>query len=709
MKSSRKFSLKDFFVVLLCISGILGSLHFFYTALNLSLKNSNAEKIATITFKYRTAQRRFENRLVWEWLQNNADIYNGDHIRTAGLSEAVLHFTDNTIITLEENTLIQAKVNEEENLLPQFLKRKKEEPQKTQIKVSSGSLKIDTKKSSDNNISIVAGNHKIDASEKTQAILTVKENAVEIQTITGEVKVQNTTEEKEEVVVVEGNKISINEKNEVLVSEVSVYEPLNNSYYIFSDEDFAVVDFVYSIKKSDNSVSDAMLEISEKEDFSELYTYFNLEEDSEKYIQHLPEGKWNWRIHQKNNIGKTSVATSGSFNVYKVLAPEIFSPSQNSEFLTEVIDEKENAIAKVMLSWKNDRKAIKYYVNAECEQTGKRFSFYSEVSTCMTEIPFEQSVGEVSEKQKWTWTVTPVFPDFWKGEIPSSEKYVFYVLKQNTVKPETERLIEEIVTESEEIITENSVNEEKFSDETSVEETAAQDIQKIVEEEKPLVQVKEEPKKQEIKKEPVKTEPVKAKEVHFEEEAEISSIAQTNQKSEVPEFKISEEVQNQAVLLTTDFSDSSLWKVRTDKASGGASTGNCSPAVVEYEGKIYQAIKFESSINTSSVGKYNSTLFMNNLNLPESLYEASGVSLKLIGDGNTYTFRIGVGNIEYGCKLKTKKDQILQFKIPYTKFRQQTGNVLVELDPYDITGLTIAPSNPKPGKYTLTIFDMTAE
>ena len=115
--------LKDIFVVLICICGIGGSLFFFYKAINRSLQNTGSESVATITFKYRTAQRRFENRLVWEWLQNNAEIYNGDHIRTGGLSEAVLHFEDETVITLDEKTLIQVKVDEEKSLLPVFMRR----------------------------------------------------------------------------------------------------------------------------------------------------------------------------------------------------------------------------------------------------------------------------------------------------------------------------------------------------------------------------------------------------------------------------------------------------------------------------------------------------------------------------------------------------------------------------------------------------------
>ena len=51
---------------------------------------------------------------------------------------------------------------------------------------------------------------------------------------------------------------------------------------------------------------------------------------------------------------------------------------------------------------------------------------------------------------------------------------------------------------------------------------------------------------------------------------------------------------------------------------------------------------------------------------------------------------------------------VLLFDIPYKLFRQQTGTELVPLDPDEITGITLSPSEPSPGKYEITIFDMNA-
>ena len=107
--------------------------------------------------------------------------------------------------------------------------------------------------------------------------------------------------------------------------------------------------------------------------------------------------------------------------------------------------------------------------------------------------------------------------------------------------------------------------------------------------------------------------------------------------------------------------------------------------------------------------KLSSTLFMNSIQLPDSLQGSKGLIFNVIGDGKDYTLRIGVGNIEYGCKLKTKNGEVLLFEIPYSWFRQQTGDVLIPLDSDEITGITLSPSDPSSGKYEITIFDMNAK
>ncbi|MBO4546684.1 MAG: FecR domain-containing protein, partial [Treponema sp.] len=75
--------------------------------MNLSLTKLNEKPIAKITFKYKTAQRKFEERMIWDRLRQHSPIYDGDTIRTAGMSEATIYFEDGNVMDLGENTMVQ--------------------------------------------------------------------------------------------------------------------------------------------------------------------------------------------------------------------------------------------------------------------------------------------------------------------------------------------------------------------------------------------------------------------------------------------------------------------------------------------------------------------------------------------------------------------------------------------------------------------------
>ena len=72
-----------------------------------TLTKQNEQPIATITFKYKTAQRKFLDRVVWDRLRQNSPVYNGDTIHTAALSEATIWFNDGNVMDLMENTMAQ--------------------------------------------------------------------------------------------------------------------------------------------------------------------------------------------------------------------------------------------------------------------------------------------------------------------------------------------------------------------------------------------------------------------------------------------------------------------------------------------------------------------------------------------------------------------------------------------------------------------------
>jgi hypothetical protein len=98
----------DFAFIGVCIAGALAALFFFWSDLNLTLSRLAEQPVGTVTYKYRAIQRRFIDRVLWERLRQESPVYHGDFVRTAELSEAVVHFfSGDEQISLEENTLIQ--------------------------------------------------------------------------------------------------------------------------------------------------------------------------------------------------------------------------------------------------------------------------------------------------------------------------------------------------------------------------------------------------------------------------------------------------------------------------------------------------------------------------------------------------------------------------------------------------------------------------
>lgn len=114
MKKKRNTRSRDSLGILLTLLFLLAngygafwSIRKFYESMNVSLTKMNEKPIATITFKHKTAQRKFDDRMIWDRLRQNSPVYDGDTIRTAPESEATIYFADGNIMDLDENTMAQ--------------------------------------------------------------------------------------------------------------------------------------------------------------------------------------------------------------------------------------------------------------------------------------------------------------------------------------------------------------------------------------------------------------------------------------------------------------------------------------------------------------------------------------------------------------------------------------------------------------------------
>jgi hypothetical protein len=101
-----------FLFTLFCLAGAAGSLWLFWSDINRVMIKNSEQPVGTVSYKHHTVQRRFEDRLFWSQLPRESPVYNGDLIRTAELSDAVLHFVSEDSISLMENSLVHILYDE---------------------------------------------------------------------------------------------------------------------------------------------------------------------------------------------------------------------------------------------------------------------------------------------------------------------------------------------------------------------------------------------------------------------------------------------------------------------------------------------------------------------------------------------------------------------------------------------------------------------
>ena len=71
-RRSTRSRTRDLLVTLLCLSGATFSLWLFWKDFNAVMSKMNEIPIATVSWKYKAAQRRFSDRLIWDRLQQES-------------------------------------------------------------------------------------------------------------------------------------------------------------------------------------------------------------------------------------------------------------------------------------------------------------------------------------------------------------------------------------------------------------------------------------------------------------------------------------------------------------------------------------------------------------------------------------------------------------------------------------------------------------
>lgn len=314
-KTRFKSPLRDALVISFCLSCAALFLFLFWRDLNSSTTRNDKTRIATISFKNRIAQRKFSDRVVWERVNQNSPVYDGDIIRTADLAQATLHFEDGTSLDLYENTMIQIAYSKDGGL---------------QISVDGGDVQVESAK--DSSVALVLD----DGSKITVdagASLAAKSDAmgarsVEVKSGTASV----VTEAGAVAALVTGESVSVDKSGEIqkrpvtvtsIPKELKILHLYGGSERAVSGAESVPVQLAWNVAEA----LPVTVELSRKKDFSELLFTDTVSQKNTELT--LSDGAFYWRVYTEDS---PELGASGRISVERLESLSLIAPGELSDF-----------------------------------------------------------------------------------------------------------------------------------------------------------------------------------------------------------------------------------------------------------------------------------------------------------------------------------------------------------------------------------------
>jgi hypothetical protein len=312
LKSWNKFSIFfDILVALLCCAGVTLCVYYFRLDFYQTLSRQNEEPVGTITYKYKAVQRRFVDRLLWDRLQRESHVYNGDFIRTEDLSEATVSFFGGGIVDLAENSLIQI-------FAQQSVPR---------LAVSSGGVSVNAR---DSDFVVSSGGNTVKV-ESGGVVSTRASSGGKMDLWVSEGRATLSTPEGVHEASA-GSAISLNESGSVeAVPMTAALSPLPNARIVSRLESGISVDFVFN--PVNYAGEHTRLEISASRNFEEKILTRDLGDN--RMSVNLKPGVWWWRAYPAREAGEEvpASAASGKLTILYAPSPAPLTPADEQVFV----------------------------------------------------------------------------------------------------------------------------------------------------------------------------------------------------------------------------------------------------------------------------------------------------------------------------------------------------------------------------------------
>ena len=431
IKSKQNDSLFKYFVItiFICLIGAFISSALFYKGFFRALTKLNEEPIATITFKYKTAQRKFLERVVWDRLRQNSPVYNGDTIHTENLAEATVYFIDGNVMNLSENTMAQVFLSENQLLTAEltdgYATVDAGEAGAGVVLVADGmEIALEAGSSvgagieSKSKSSGVVGESSLEKEEVQKE--TEEKRGLSVQVLKGNAVVQS--EDGTKVDVVEGQGIAFDKQGQSLPVLV-VTNPLPNSKILSTTEEKVLVPFKWNFGETKISENQKVyLTVAIDKDFENVVVFEDITNQNETQIQ-LDAEKYFWKVSVVEDATKEKVLTSqsGKLQIIKSLKPNQIVPAENASFSYR------SRIPSIRFMWGEANQATSYKV--EIATNPSMENPIVEQRTNLTSL-----IISTLEFGNYYWRVTPYYTINNLGFANPSEVKSFSVEKKSVLK-----------------------------------------------------------------------------------------------------------------------------------------------------------------------------------------------------------------------------------------------------------------------------------
>ncbi|MDR0655128.1 MAG: FecR family protein [Treponema sp.] len=398
---SRRISAADAAVICASLLGTAAFLGLFQNDLNRSLRLIDQEPVGIVASRFRAALRRFQDRIIWDRLQKDSPVYNGDFIRTAEGSEAAVSFPGGAMAAIAENSLIRI-----------FM-----EAEGLRIDYSGGNISVYAGETG--SLTVSAGGNRVRAAAGAALSLDAGEDgAVSLQVLEGSVALGGPGGEREAPA---GTALSIggDSENGTFEELPAALGPPPAARFLSIADSPAQVEFTLP------GSGEGRIEIAGDRDFTRPLRVWEgeLPESGGRasVSAEIPPGRWWWRVSPAA-AGTGETAVSGPFTVVSVPEPRPVSPAEDAVYYYR------SDPPELRFQWEASAEVL-YYILEAADNPGM------DNPALKTEVRYDSLLYSGLAEGRWYWRVSPVFSALYRGSAPASPLVSFTVVRGDPPPP----------------------------------------------------------------------------------------------------------------------------------------------------------------------------------------------------------------------------------------------------------------------------------